>query len=349
MKKFILILLLAAGVSMVASDLAASMGDHLEGENHSHSILEIFSGESDDSIVCYKKSHRNTYFGIFALVLALSGVVFNRYKIKKRLASQLEMKNRIIEEKNRDIVSSIRYARRIQSAILPPDEVFGKYFSDCFILYKPKDIVSGDFYWVAEKNGKILVAAVDCTGHGVPGAFLSIVGNNSLNKIVNQNGITRPSEILDALNEEVVEVLRHEANPELKDGMDIALCSVDRLNGKMEYAGAFNPLWKMSDGNLTEVKADRVAIGLKGKQEKYANHEVNLRKGDVFYIFTDGYADQFGGKDSKKFKLKQLRELVVSIHQKPLPEQKSLLDRKFEEWKQNHDQVDDILVIGIRV
>jgi serine phosphatase RsbU (regulator of sigma subunit) len=319
-------------------------------ETHEHNFYNELFGDGEDSFVCYNRVHRNFYVSIFGAVACLAVVGFSRYRIKKRAAVELERKNAVIEEKNKDITDSIRYAKRIQSAILPPEGHIENIFPDHFILYEPKDIVSGDFYWAGMRGGKAMIAAVDCTGHGVPGAFLSIIGHNGLNKAVNQEGLTKPSEILDALNREVTATLRQGNNAELKDGMDIAFCTYDKINGTLQFAGAFNSLYVMRNGALEEVKADRWAVGSMEKTAgSFTNHEVIISRGDVFYLFSDGYGDQFGGKDGKKFKMSRMKELLVSIHQKPMKEQQSIIERTLEEWRGNLEQVDDVLVIGVRV
>jgi ligand-binding sensor domain-containing protein/serine phosphatase RsbU (regulator of sigma subunit) len=272
-------------------------------------------------------------------------------KVEKRTAEIAEQKKEI-EEKNKDITASIRYAKRIQDAILPPDEFVKTYLPKTFVLFKPKDIVSGDFYWLSDKKDKILFAAVDCTGHGVPGAFMSIVGHNLLDQIVAEHGLTKPSEILDALNKSVSDTLRQTyIDDHVKDGMDIALCAFDRNTQTFEYAGAFNPLWLIRNGELIETKADKFPIGnLKvGEQKKFTNHIVPLVKGDTLYIFSDGFADQFGGPNGKKLKYSVFKNILLSIQQLSMEEQGEYLNKTIEDWRGELEQVDDILVIGTRL
>jgi len=255
-----------------------------------------------------------------------------------------------IEEKNRHIEDSIRYAKRIQNAILPPDEYVDKLMSEYFILYKPKDIVSGDFYWVNSKDGMVYIAAVDCTGHGVPGAFMSIVGHDQLDYAVNVSGARTPASILDALNLGVTATLRQTRTVlSVKDGMDIALLGIDFKELKMQYAGAFNPLYLIRDNEMTQVKANKFPIGafIGEDLSKFTNHDIDIQKGDVVYIFSDGYSDQFGGPDNRKFLSKRFRNMLVDIHRRPAKEQEKLLDQTIEDWKGQYPQVDDILVIGI--
>ena len=271
--------------------------------------------------------------------------------VNERTAEVVE-KNRELDEINKDITASIRYAKRIQDAILPPDEFVKKVLPNTFILFKPKDIVSGDFYWMEERNNKVIFAAVDCTGHGVPGAFMSIVGHNVLDRVVGEHNITEPARILDELNKGISETLR-QSNLEdntVRDGMDIAMCSLDRSTGVLQFAGAYNPLWLIRKGELIEVKANKFPIGNsnKGDTNKFTNHEMQLEKGDTVYVFSDGFCDQFGGPLGKKLKASALRQLLLNNQQRSMAEQRALLDTTIEDWRGNHEQVDDILIIGTR-
>ncbi|MFY9308470.1 MAG: tetratricopeptide repeat protein [Bacteroidia bacterium] len=254
-----------------------------------------------------------------------------------------------IEEKNKSILDSINYARRIQQAILPSEQEMKALLTESFVLYIPKDVVSGDFYWIQSKGSKVLFAAVDCTGHGVPGAFMSMIGNTMLNEIVNGKGVVSPGEILKQLREGIIKSLKQTGSTgENQDGMDIALCSLD--GNILEFAGANNPLWIISNGEFREIKADKQPIGIYyGETKPYTNHTVELRKGDCVYIFTDGYADQVGGSAEKKFKYKQLQELIVANHKLAMEQQKALYFDAIDKWKGNLEQVDDILLIGVRL
>ncbi|MEO1653263.1 MAG: SpoIIE family protein phosphatase, partial [Bacteroidota bacterium] len=234
---------------------------------------------------------------------------------KKRTQKQLEEANLIarlvteLEKKNKDITSSIEYAQRIQEAILPGDKLIGKGFVEHFVLYIPKDIVSGDFYWFADKNEHALIAAVDCTGHGVPGAFMSIIGYSNLNKIVIEQGLTDPASILKKLDQEVTEVLKQqETDSRSRDGMDLALCSLNIYEKKMKFAGAYRPLYLIREGELQEYKGSPFPIGgnFKYKRKKvFKSHEIHLHKGDSLYIFSDGFVDQFGGPENRKYMTKK--------------------------------------------
>ncbi len=304
----------------------------------------------------YQRWYSILSFVVFGLIVI---VVYIKYRERKLVAEkkileqkvaerthEISLKNEELAMKNKDITDSIRYARRLQDAILPEDKIY----ANTFVLFKPKDIVSGDFYWIMEKNGKELIAAVDCTGHGVPGAFMSLIGHSSLNKIVYEHGITEPAAILDLLNAEVYRTLhqREDFGEEVRDGMDIALLSWTKKESKLEYAGAYNSMYLIRNGELTEIKANKFAIGHApgGGEHKYENHVVKIEKGDAVYIYSDGYADQFGGGDGRKFMSKNLKNLLLSIKDKPIQEQKILLDNAFEEWRGMHEQIDDVLIIG---
>lgn len=267
-------------------------------------------------------------------------------KVRERTAEVVQ-KSLIIEEKNRDITASIRYAERIQRAMLPPDDLL----PETFIYFRPKDIVSGDFYWLYANGDYEFIAAVDCTGHGVPGAFMSIIGHNSLNKIVREYGIVKPAAILDQLNNEVVNALlaRHETT--INDGMDLSLVAINKQKRTVEFAGAYNPLYVVRNGEMIVHKADRFPIGMstmEGKK-KFTNVEVEVSPGDMLYMSSDGYADQFGGPEGSKYMSARFKRFLAGIWNLPVAEQKSALEREITEWKGELQQVDDILVIGIRI
>lgn len=290
--------------------------------------------------------------------LLLTTFIYRGYSQKKKLSLNLA-------HKNQEITDSINYAKKIQEAILPTDDEFKMAFPESFVLFKPKDIVSGDFYWISAdpnefpaidkaegENWRVknpLIAAVDCTGHGVPGSLMSMMGNSLLNKIIDTHKISKPNEILGALRNEIINSLKQHGENENKDGMDIALCAV--FEDKIEFAGANNPLYIIrKNGNLEEIKGDKMPISYTdGELKPYTNHTVKMEKGDCLYILTDGYADQFGGPSEKKFKYKPLKDLLVTIHSSPLEEQKQILTDTIENWKGENEQTDDILIIGIRV
>jgi len=272
-------------------------------------------------------------------------------KVKERTV-QIEKQKEEIEDQKKHIMDSIHYARRIQNAILPSFSLISSHLKNYFVLYLPKDIVSGDFYWVHEVDGLIMVAAVDCTGHGVPGAFMSIVGFNQLNYAVSVKQARSASLILDELNQGVITTLNeNRTDTSIKDGMDMALCIFDLPARKAEFAGANNSLCQIRDQKLIKYKADRFPIGVfEGqKPQLFTNNIVDLKDGDCIYLFSDGYADQFGGPENKKFMSKRFEELLVEISAKPIEVQKEMLISRLVAWKGNNDQVDDILVIGIKI
>ena len=299
------------------------------------------------------------YLGLGFALLFIGGLFFiirKRNQTNKLLKEQktkieesnteLSIQKNIVEEKNREITDSIQYAKRIQNAILPPDKLVKEYLEDSFILYKPKDIVAGDFYWMEHHQNQVLFAAADCTGHGVPGAMVSVICNNGLNRSVREYGLIDPGEILDKTREIVIQEFE-KSEDEVQDGMDIALCSLE--GDTLKYAGANNPLWIVRKGEILETKANKQPIGKFDNPEPYTTHTVQLEKGDSIYIFSDGYIDQFGGEKGKKLKASAFRELLLSVNDKPLSEQKIVIDKAFEEWRGDNEQVDDVCVIGVRV
>jgi len=294
-------------------------------------------------------------FGIFYFIIELRERNLKRsqgileQKVKTRTRALMAQK-RIIEQKNQHITDSIRYAQRIQEAIFPADEEFHKLFPRSFVLLKPKDIVSGDFYWTATVGDIHLVAAVDCTGHGVPGAMMSMLGYSLLNEIVLKKQISDPGQILDELRDGVIRSLRQRGREgETKDGMDIALCAIDTTNKILKYAGANNPLY-MIDAEIQETKANKQPIGISptGELIPFTTHTFGLVPNRSFYIFSDGYPDQFGGPSTKKFKYSRFRALLLSIQQEPMKKQKEILDKQIEDWRGDLEQIDDICVIGLK-
>ncbi|PCH92975.1 MAG: hypothetical protein COB85_07640 [Bacteroidetes bacterium] len=274
-------------------------------------------------------------------------------KVQERTA-ELAIKNEELAEINEDITASIRYAKRIQEAILPPISIITKHYPESFVYYEPKDIVSGDFYWMDQIGDKLMVAAVDCTGHGVPGAFMSIIGNNLLSDYVNKQKMTTPSKILDSLSKGVYDTLRQseEEQDAVKDAMDLAFCSIDTKTNKLQFAAAYNPLYLVRNGEILETKADRKAIGEPAEEAtlaSYTNHEMDLQKGDTIYIFSDGYVDQFGGKKGKKFMGRRFRQMILDINSMSMKEQEEFMADRLTKWKGERDQVDDVLVIGIKI
>lgn len=269
--------------------------------------------------------------------------------IRQKEITDVQNDQRIKQTK--DITDSIEYAKHIQIALFPDKITLQKTLKQGFCLYKPKDIVSGDFYWVAQVENKSLIVCADCTGHGVPGAFMSIIGINFLNEIVFNENILKPSEILNQLRKRIIKtMIQAKKIEESKDGMDISLIVIDNDEMMLEYAGAYNHLYYIRDHMLDSIKADRMPIGISDKAiAPFTNHAMKIKTGDLFYMFTDGYADQFGGSLRKKFRIGSLRELLLDIHEKEMPEQKRILHETFINWKGQQQQVDDVLAIGIRI
>ncbi len=267
-------------------------------------------------------------------------------KVKERTAEVVQ-KSEEIEEKNRDITASIRYAERIQRAMLPKEDTF----KETFVLFMPKDIVSGDFYWMYDNGDLQFIAVVDCTGHGVPGAFMSIIGHNSLNKIVREYGLIRPAAIVDQLNIEVMKALMQRHEKAITDGMDLALIAFNKKDFTLEFAGAFNPLYVVRKGEVFFYRGDRYPIGMTSMVERknFTNQIVDIQPGDMLYMCSDGYADQFGSDAVKKYKSANVRKLLSEIWYLPVNEQKNRLEKEILDWKGTLDQVDDILFIGTKI
>lgn len=271
-------------------------------------------------------------------------IIIITYFFKK----ELDVSRIKVQEKNREISDSINYAKRIQNAMLPAESFFQKNFKDYFVLYKPKDIVAGDFYWMEEIEGKILIAAADCTGHGVPGALVSLVCYNALNKAVFEYKLTDPGKILDITRQFVIEHFS-KTDEKVKDGMDISFASIDRTTREVIWAGANNPLWYFQTGELKVIPANKQPIGITENPSSFISHKIQLKQGDSIYLLTDGYADQFGGAKGKKFKYKQMQERIISNNSKAMYQQEDILNEAIEDWKGNLEQVDDILIIGIKL
>ncbi|MFC2086237.1 PP2C family protein-serine/threonine phosphatase, partial [Bacteroidota bacterium] len=309
-----------------------------------------------------------------ALILVIAIITFRNYKQKKAANELLAKQNKEISTKNKNIEHSINYAQRIQEAMLPDINSLSKYLPDSFILFKPRDVVSGDFYWfidpyklhlnlenfngdetqVSHKTAKLkdnnfIIAAVDCTGHGVPGAFMSMIGMNLLYELVS-HGVVDADEILNKLHEGIRTALKQQKTDN-QDGMDITICVIKNKDKIVEYAGAKNPLLYIQDGELNKIKGDRYAVGGPQYEEirKYKKHIINIDKPTTFYIYSDGYQDQFGGPKNMKFLTSQFKNLLVEVSNEDFLKQKEILDRTIEDWKENVKQTDDILVIGFKL
>lgn len=302
------------------------------------------------------KEKQNNLQKIFLLVVGVALVVsiilgisvLKQYREKNKANLIIVKQKEILEEKQKEIVDSITYAKRLQEAILPTEELVKAYLPESFILYEPKDIVSGDFYWLEHKDDLVFIAVADCTGHGVPGAMVSVVCSNALNRVVKEFNITEPGKILDKTRELVLETFTR-SNKDVKDGMDISLCCINSKSNQISWSGANNPLWYLQNGEVKEITANKQSIGKTENSQPFTTHYMQLKLGDALYLFTDGYADQFGGPKGKKLKYKPLKEMLVKNSILTLDEQKQELEQAFIAWKGNLEQVDDVCVIGIRI
>jgi serine phosphatase RsbU (regulator of sigma subunit)/Tfp pilus assembly protein PilF len=290
------------------------------------------------------------FSGGFILVLIFALGFYRANRQKQIIHKQLEYAYKNIEDKNKDITDSINYAKQIQQAILPFDDKFKKAFSDYFIIFKPRDIVSGDYYWFAEKENKIFLAVVDCTGHGVPGAFMSMVGSAALNNIVIEKETCNSGKILNELHTVIRKALKQDEGAN-RDGMDMALCIIDKTKKIIEFSGAMNSLYVFSNEVFTEYKGDKYPIGgLQNEDTRiFSTQIIKIDSPSAIYMGTDGFADQFGGEQGKKFKSANLKKLLLSIQHETMEKQKEIISNTFETWKGELEQVDDVCIIGVRV
>lgn len=297
---------------------------------------------------------------VFTVALFSAFLIRTRYRltlneIKSRLElakskELIEEERNIVIEQKKEITDSINYAKRIQSAFIPTESEFNNYFADSFVLFKPKDIVSGDFYWTHQKGNKIYYATGDCTGHGVPGGFMTMLGLSFLEEIIDSKSADDPAIVLNLMRDKIINTLKQGASTEEnKDGMDIVLCCIDTDSKKLKYAAANNSFYIIRENELLEMGADKQPCGFFHDPKPFTLREVQLEKGDCIYTFTDGYADQFGGPKGKKFRYKQFESVLMDNHQKAFSQQKELLNSRFENWKDKLEQVDDVLVIGVKI
>lgn len=308
--------------------------------------------EADETI--QKTGNRlNMLMAGLAIVVVFAFILYRGYLQKKKSNREITQQKEIIEQKNTEIVDSINYAKRIQTAMLPSLEEIRRHLPDTFVFFRPRDIVSGDFYWFAERGDKIFIAAADCTGHGVPGSLVSMIGFNILNQIVNEQGITDTGRILDELHQRVTYALnkdRDVSQTAVRDGMDIALMAINRPTKEVEFSGAVRPLVYVDDEGVKVIRSGVYSIGGIKELDKdpYPTHKLEPKGKATFYLFSDGYADQFGGPQGKKYKVKKLQELLMKMSRLPLQKQHDIIEQEFNSWMGNHEQVDDICVIGFR-
>ncbi len=304
-----------------------------------------------------KKQRLITWFvvGGLLIVLFFAAFIFRSLQVTRRQKITIEQKEletqqqkTEIEHKQKEILDSIAYAKRLQEAILPSRELISENVPGNFILYKPKDIVAGDFYWAEKLGNNFFIAAADCTGHGVPGSLVSVVCSNALNRSVKEFGLSETGKILDKTRELVIETLAKN-DPHVKDGMDISLLCINKNEQKISWSGANNPLWYILENKVTEITANKQPVGMSYETVPFTTSQIDYKPGTVFYLFTDGLADQFGGPKGKKFKYKQFEELLLSISTMSLPQQSITIERAFENWKGPLEQVDDICIIGVRI
>lgn len=367
-----------ANVRRQFSEQGVELNKALEEVENQKLISRLIEKRNQDEIAILAKDNQikqaairkqRTLLGFLATVLMLilifTFMIFRQYSQKKKAYVMLEHKNDEIgrqnivltsqkleiERQQKDIRDSITYASRIQKAVLPPVEILEKALPDHFILYKPRDIVSGDFFWFRRFESKLVIVAADCTGHGVPGAFMSMLGVAFLNEIMNQLPKIETDGILNSLRDNVMSALHQTGREgEAQDGMDMALCIIDLSTRKLQFSGAYNPLYVISGEELVQVKADKMPIGISLKPPRpFTSQEVELKSGDILYMFSDGYADQLGGPHETKFLLSRFRDLILSIRKEPMSKQKVALDQSFENWRGTNEQIDDILVLGIRM
>lgn len=317
------------------------------------SITRAKDKKLDEIRIEKQKVQLTALWGGLSLIVIFALFIFNRFRVTKKQKRLIEDQKTVVEiahteleSKNKEILDSINYAKRIQSAILPPPMSITNKLPESFVIYIPKDIVAGDFYWLETTEDELLIAAADCTGHGVPGAMVSVLCVNSLNRTVREHQITKPGQILDKTRELVIQEFM-KSEDDVKDGMDISLC---RLKGNnLDWAGANNPLWIIRNGELIEFKADKQPIGKTDAMKSFETHSFILEKGDLIYLFTDGFSDQFGGPDNKKYKSANFKKLLLKVSSQSIAQQKEMILAEFKEWKGEFEQLDDICIIGIRV
>lgn len=264
--------------------------------------------------------------------------------------NNVSVEQKTFEKQRRELNQSLKYASYIQKALLPERQIIDRYFPENILIYIPRDIVSGDFYWTLRRKNRYYLAVADCTGHGVPGAFMSILGISFLNQITDRHECESASIVLNLMREYIMKALQQTGREhEQKDGIDMAFCIVDKDNDELQFAGAFNPLYVVQKGKMVEIPGDKMPIGVAPEEERpFSNHRLKLNKGDMIYLFSDGFVDQFGGPLGKKFKYRPFRELLESVSDQPIEEQSRNITEAFQNWRGKLPQLDDILIFGFR-
>jgi serine phosphatase RsbU (regulator of sigma subunit) len=319
-------------------------------EEKKASVIKL---EASEAKLGKERTQKYALFGGLALVLVFSYMIYNRFKITQKQKQVIELKEietarqkDVIEEKQKEILDSINYAKRIQYTLLAHKDFLSEHIPDHFVYFNPKDIVSGDFYWAIKRGNKFYIAACDSTGHGVPGAFMSLLNISFLNEAIGEKGIEEPHEVLDFVRQRLIDNISKEGQ---RDGFDGILVCIDKDTKAITYAAANNAPIYISNNKITELPADRMPVGKGERDEKFSLHTVNYLKGDTLYLYTDGYADQFGGPKGKKFMYKKLNEKLLTISSEPLEKQSEILSSDFQKWKGDLEQIDDVCVIGIKL
>jgi serine phosphatase RsbU (regulator of sigma subunit) len=339
--------------SVATADLHSKMAEMDTRYRTLQKDAEINKLNSEAEINALRLRRREYFLAAATVVTLLLSIMafmaYGAYRGKQRSNVLLETRNREIEQQKLEITDSIRYAKNLQTAVLASDGALRKLLPDPFILFMPRDIVSGDFYWADEVDGRVYFAVVDCTGHGVPGAFVSMVGHNGLNRVVRDLRLTQPAEILERLSAVLTETLNRDEGLTVKDGMDMALCSYDPATMILEYAGAYNPLLIVRNGQEILFKADRQPVGMQEGRKPFSNHRIMLQHNDRIFLYSDGFADQFGGETDKKFGSVRFRKLLVDTSILPMKAQAETLTAQLIEWRGHRDQTDDVTVLGVRI
>lgn len=334
---------------------------NLEGERKIVSTELNYKFDKEKAYIEFQQEQKNTRNNfiiigasiLLVLLIIISIVIYKNYLNKNKAHKLITYQKHLVDEKQKEIVDNITYAKRIQSAIMPSEEYINKHAKQNFVFYKPKDIVSGDFYWASKRKDnlrdKFYISVADCTGHGVSGSMMSMLNISILNELVNERGIADTGRILTDARKEIIKSLNPKGNENVSDGMDCVLCAFDFNNKKLQYSAANNSFYILRNGQFIICKADKMPVGLGIKNEPFKTNEIDLIEGDIIYMCTDGFPDQFGGEKNKKFNYKRFEELLLSVGDRPMEEQKNAISTAFDYWKGHYEQTDDVLVIGIKI